>query len=41
MLAWHPFSCFDVLGPELGPTPRGIVRLAPIELTPSWEVEPR
>jgi ABC-2 type transport system ATP-binding protein len=41
MLAWHPFSSFDVLGPELGPTPRGIVRLAPIELTPSWEVEPR
>jgi ABC-type polysaccharide/polyol phosphate transport system ATPase subunit len=39
LLAWHPVSQFDVLGPELSPTPRGIVRLSPIELGPSWDVE--
>jgi ABC-type polysaccharide/polyol phosphate transport system ATPase subunit len=41
LLAWHPISQFDVLGPELDPTPRGVVRLAPIELVPTWEVQPR
>jgi len=41
LLAWHPVSQFDVLGPELDATPRGVVRLAPIELVPSWEVELR
>ena len=39
LVPWHPVSQFEVLGPELVPTPRGIVRLAPIELAPSWEVE--
>jgi ABC-type polysaccharide/polyol phosphate transport system ATPase subunit len=37
LLPWHPVSQFSVLGPELGATPRGIVRQAPIELAPSWE----
>jgi ABC-2 type transport system ATP-binding protein len=41
LLPWHPVSQFDVLGPELVETPRGVVRLAPIELTSTWEVEPR
>jgi ABC-type polysaccharide/polyol phosphate transport system ATPase subunit len=41
LLSWHPFSQFDVLGPELGSTPRGVVRLAPIELGPEWEFEQR
>jgi ABC-type polysaccharide/polyol phosphate transport system ATPase subunit len=39
LLAWHPISQFDVLGPDLAPTPRGVVRLSPIELAPRWEVE--
>ena len=37
LIPWHPVSQFSVLGPELGATPRGIVRQAPIELAPSWE----
>jgi ABC-type polysaccharide/polyol phosphate transport system ATPase subunit len=41
LLPWHPVSQFSVLGPELGATPRGIVRQAPIELAPTWEVERR
>jgi ABC-type polysaccharide/polyol phosphate transport system ATPase subunit len=41
LLAWHPVSQFDVLGPDLSPTPRGVVRLSPIELAPTWEVEGR
>ena len=41
LLPWHPASQFSVLGPDLGPTPLGIVRLAPVELGPTWEVERR
>jgi ABC-type polysaccharide/polyol phosphate transport system ATPase subunit len=41
LLPWSPVSQFDVLGPELVPTPRGVLRLAPIQLTPTWEVEQR
>ena len=41
LLPWHPVSQFSVLGPELGASPRGIVRQAPIELAPTWEVERR
>jgi ABC-type polysaccharide/polyol phosphate transport system ATPase subunit len=41
LVPWHPVSQFSVLGPDLGPTPRAIVRLAPIELAPTWEVEHR
>jgi ABC-type polysaccharide/polyol phosphate transport system ATPase subunit len=41
LLPWHPVSQFSVLGPELGSTPRGIVRLSPIEVAPEWEVEGR
>jgi ABC-type polysaccharide/polyol phosphate transport system ATPase subunit len=41
LLPWHPVSQFDVLGPELVETPRGVVRLAPIELASTWEVDSR
>ena len=41
LVPWHPVTQFEVLGPELPPTPRGVLRLAPIQLTPTWEVEPR
>jgi ABC-type polysaccharide/polyol phosphate transport system ATPase subunit len=37
LLPWHPVSQFSVLGPELGASPRGIVRQAPVELAPTWE----
>jgi hypothetical protein len=38
---WHPVGQFEVLGPELTPTPRGILRMAPVQVTPTWEVEQR
>ena len=41
LVPWHPVCQFEVLGPELIPTPRGVLRLAPIQLTPTWEVDPR
>jgi ABC-type polysaccharide/polyol phosphate transport system ATPase subunit len=41
LLPWHPVSQFSVLGPDLAPTARGIVRLAPVEVAPTWEVERR
>jgi ABC-type polysaccharide/polyol phosphate transport system ATPase subunit len=41
LLPWHPVSQFDVLGPELIETPRGVVRLSPIELASTWEVGSR
>jgi ABC-type polysaccharide/polyol phosphate transport system ATPase subunit len=39
LVPWHPVAQFEVLGPDLSPTPRGVIRLAPIELRPTWEVE--
>ena len=30
-----------MIGPELTPTPRGILRMAPVQVTPTWEVEQR
>jgi ABC-type polysaccharide/polyol phosphate transport system ATPase subunit len=41
LLPWHPVSQFGVHGPDLVPAPLGIVRLAPIEVAPTWEVERR
>ena len=41
LVPWHPVSQFEVLGPELTPTPRGILRMAPVQVTPTWEVEER
>jgi ABC-type polysaccharide/polyol phosphate transport system ATPase subunit len=40
LLPWHPVSQFSVHGPDLAPTPLGVVRLAPVELAPTWKVEP-
>jgi len=39
LVPWHPVGQFEVLGPELTPTPRGILRMAPVQVTPIWEVE--
>jgi ABC-type polysaccharide/polyol phosphate transport system ATPase subunit len=41
LVPWHPVGQFEVLGPELTPTPRGILRMAPVQVTPTWEVEQR
>jgi ABC-type polysaccharide/polyol phosphate transport system ATPase subunit len=38
-LPWHPATRFDVAGPDLDVTPRGIVRLAPVHVDAAWEVE--
>jgi ABC-2 type transport system ATP-binding protein len=38
LLPWQPTAEFDVSGPDLHPTPQGIVRLAPVQVPTSWEV---
>jgi ABC-type polysaccharide/polyol phosphate transport system ATPase subunit len=38
-LPWGPVAHFDVAGPSLGPTPQGIVRLAPVYAYASWDVD--
>jgi len=39
-LPWQPATEFDVSGPDLHPTPQGIVRLAPVQVPTAWEVGP-
>jgi ABC-type polysaccharide/polyol phosphate transport system ATPase subunit len=41
LLPWQPATEFDVSGPDLHPTPQGIVRLSPVEVTTAWEVGKR
>jgi ABC-type polysaccharide/polyol phosphate transport system ATPase subunit len=41
LLPWHPASQFEVTGPDLDATPRGIVRLAPVHVESEWSVERR
>jgi ABC-type polysaccharide/polyol phosphate transport system ATPase subunit len=36
-LPWGPAATFDVVGPALDPTPRGIVRLSPVYTEATWE----
>jgi len=38
-LPWHPATPFDVAGPSLDAAPRGIVRLAPVHVDATWDVE--
>jgi ABC-type multidrug transport system ATPase subunit len=38
LLAWHPASHFDVIGPDLDRTPTAVVRVAPIHVDARWEV---
>ena len=38
LLPWHPAAHFDVMGPDLTPAPRGIVRLAPVHVDAEWDV---
>ncbi|MBW3641792.1 MAG: ABC transporter ATP-binding protein [Actinobacteria bacterium] len=39
LVPWHPVARFDVAGPALDPSPRGIVRMAPVHVQAEWEVE--
>ncbi|MGH2572641.1 MAG: ABC transporter ATP-binding protein [Actinomycetota bacterium] len=40
LLPWHPVAHFDIGGPRLEPVPPGIMRLAPVQVESTWEVEP-
>ncbi len=40
LLPWHPAAHFDVAGARLEPVPPGIMRLAPVQVESTWEVEP-
>jgi ABC-2 type transport system ATP-binding protein len=39
LVPWQPVTRFDAHGPELDATPRAIVRLAPVQVGSTWEVE--
>jgi ABC-type polysaccharide/polyol phosphate transport system ATPase subunit len=39
LLRWQRATPFDVVGPDLDPTPQGIVRVAPVQVNAAWEVE--
>jgi len=39
LVAWQPLTSFDVYGPELDAAPRAIVRLSPIHVESSWEIQ--
>jgi ABC-type polysaccharide/polyol phosphate transport system ATPase subunit len=41
ILRWQPAAPFDVSGPDLAPTPQGIVRVAPVMVKATWQVERR
>jgi ABC-2 type transport system ATP-binding protein len=41
VLRWQRATPFDVIGPDLDPTPQGIVRVAPVQVEAAWEVERR
>jgi ABC-type polysaccharide/polyol phosphate transport system ATPase subunit len=39
LVAWQPLTSFDIYGPELDAAPRAIVRLSPIHVESSWEIQ--
>ena len=39
LLRWHPAAHFDVIGPDLDVGPPGIIRLSPVHVGASWQVE--
>jgi ABC-2 type transport system ATP-binding protein len=39
LFGWQRVATFDVYGPELDATPRAVVRLSPVYVDSSWEVE--
>jgi len=38
LVPWAPVARFDVVGPDLAPTPRGVARLAPVHADAAWSV---
>lgn len=36
LVPWHPTASFDVVGPDLDPAPRAVVRPAPIHVRATW-----
>ena len=41
LLPWQPATNFDVSGPNLAPTPQGVIRLAPVQVPAAWETDAR
>jgi ABC-2 type transport system ATP-binding protein len=41
ILRWQSAAPFDVSGPDLDPTPQGVVRVAPVQVKAAWDVERR
>jgi len=39
LIGWQPLTEFDVYGPEMDAAPRAVVRLSPIHVDSSWEIE--
>jgi ABC-type polysaccharide/polyol phosphate transport system ATPase subunit len=39
LIGWQPLTEFDVYGPELDAAPRAVVRLSPIHVEASWEIQ--
>jgi ABC-type polysaccharide/polyol phosphate transport system ATPase subunit len=39
LIQWHPTAYFDVYGPALDPTPRGVLRLAPVHADCQWQMQ--
>jgi ABC-type polysaccharide/polyol phosphate transport system ATPase subunit len=40
VITWQPVTSVDVGGPDLDPAPRAVVRLAPVHVPSTWDVEP-
>ncbi len=40
VITWQPVASVDVGGPDLDPAPRAVVRLSPVHVPSTWEVEP-
>lgn len=41
LMAWHPVAHFDVIGPDLDPTPRAVARPSPVHVQADWEIDRR
>ncbi len=39
LIGWQPMAEFDIYGPELDAAPRAVVRLSPIHVDSSWEIQ--
>lgn len=39
LVSWQPMTHFDVYGPELDAAPRAVVRLSPLHIGSSWDID--